>query len=116
MNDSLQRGTGLPLYLQLSDILLQRILSGEWKPGANLPAEPDLCQEYGVARGTVRQALARLENEGYIRRERGHGTFVTWDSDRRRSPGMPGSQIGFVVPYVRDSFIPTVLLGVEQAA
>jgi DNA-binding LacI/PurR family transcriptional regulator len=116
MNDLLQRGSGIPIYLQLSDILLQRILSGEWQPGSSLPAEPELCEEFGVARGTIRQALSRLENEGVIQRERGRGTFVIWNNGHPRSPGLSGSQIAFVVPYVRDSFVPTILLGVEQAA
>ncbi len=116
MNDSLRRGTGIPIYLQLSDILLQRILNGEWKTGVSLPTEPELCEEFGVARGTIRQALSRLEHEGFIRRERGRGTLVIWNNGRPRTQGLSGSQIGFVVPYVRDSFVPTILLGVEQAA
>ena len=116
MSDLLQRGTGVPIYLQLSDILLQRILSGEWKLGSSMPAEPELCEEFGVARGTIRQALSRLEHEGFIQRERGRGTLVIWNNDRPRSQGLSGNQIGFVVPYVRDSFVPNILLGVEQAA
>jgi GntR family transcriptional regulator of arabinose operon len=69
-----------------------------------------------VARGTVRQALDRLEGEGYVRRERGRGTFVMRNGERSQARGLPGSQIGFVVPYVRDSFVSTILLGVERAA
>ena len=95
---------------------MQRILNGEWPPGANLPAEPELCEEFGVARGTLRQALSKLEQMGYVRRERGRGTFVANRGERSRSHGLSGSQIGFIVPYVRDSFIPAILLGVERAA
>jgi len=112
----MQRESGVPLYLQVSEILIQRILNGEWPTGSNLPAEPTLCVEFGVARGTVRQALSKLEDEGYIRRERGRGTFVIWGSEMARSQGLSGSQIGFVVPYVRDSFVPAILLGAERAA
>jgi GntR family transcriptional regulator, arabinose operon transcriptional repressor len=114
MSDILQRGNGVSLYLQVSDILIQRILSGEWKPGTTLPAEPELCAEFRVARGTIRQALSKLEDEGHVRRERGRGTFVNFG--RPRAQGISGSQIGFIVPYVRDSFVPTILLGVERAA
>jgi GntR family transcriptional regulator of arabinose operon len=112
----LQRESGIPLYLQVSEVLIQRILSGEWPTGTNLPAEPTLCVEFGVARGTVRQALSKLEDEGYIRRERGRGTFVIWGSGHTRGHGLSSSQIGFVVPYVRDSFVPAILLGAERAA
>lgn len=112
----IQRGNGVPLYLQVSENLKRGILNGEWQPGDSLPAEPDLCQAFGVARGTIRQALSRLESEGYVRRERGRGTFVIWGGEHSRAPGLPGSQIGFVVPYVRDSFVSTILLGAERAA
>lgn len=112
----LHRDSGVPLYTQVSEILLQRILSGEWPPGASLPAEPELCTEFGVARGTLRQALSKLESQGYLRRERGRGTFVADRDARARSQGSSRSQIGFIVPYVRDSFIPEILLGVERAA
>jgi GntR family transcriptional regulator of arabinose operon len=116
VNTPLQRDSGIPLYAQVSEILMQRILNGEWPPGASLPAEPDLCEEFGVARGTLRQALSKLENMGYVRRERGRGTFVANRGERSRSQGLSGSQIGFIVPYVRDSFVPAILLGVERAA
>jgi len=112
----LQRDSGVPLYAQVSEILIQRILNGDWAPGASLPAEPELCAEFGVARGTLRQALSRLETMGYVRRERGRGTFVANRGDRGRAQGLPGRQIGFIVPYVRDSFVPAILLGVERAA
>ena len=67
---------------------MQRILNGEWPPGANLPAEPELCEEFGVARGTLRQALSKLEQMGYVRRERGRGTFVANRGERSRSQGL----------------------------
>lgn len=114
--NKLQRDNSVPLYLQLSEILLHRILEGEWPPDTSLPSEPELCEEFEVARGTLRQALSKLETEGYVRRERGRGTFVNWGGDRQRAQGMPGSHIGFVVPYVRDSFVPAILLGAEKAA
>ncbi len=116
MSNLLQRESRVPLYLQISEWLIQRIVSGEWALDSNLPAELELCQEFGVARGTVRQALGELERKGYIRRERGRGTFVTWDGKPEAPPAARVSQIGFVVPYVRDSFVSTILLGVERAA
>lgn len=112
----LQRNSGVPLYAQVSEILLQRILDGEWPSGTSLPAEPELCAEFGVARGTLRQALGNLESLGYLRRERGRGTFVANRDERVRAQSVAGSQIGFIVPYVRDSFVPAILLGVERAA
>jgi GntR family transcriptional regulator, arabinose operon transcriptional repressor len=116
MNGPLQRDSDIPLYLQVSDILAQRIVNGECSPGSSLPAEPELCAEFNVARGTIRQALSKLEAEGFIRREQGRGTFVTWGEEPARVPGFSGNQIGLIVPYVRDSFVSTILLGAERAA
>lgn len=116
MSSGLNRSSANPLYLQIYTILRQRILDGQLAVGENLPPEPLLCQDFGVARGTIRQALAELETNGYISRERGRGTFVVWDRTAAKSTSMAGGQIGFVVPYVRDSYVTTILLGVESAA
>lgn len=116
MNAPLQRDNGIPLYLQVSEILMRQILNGNFPPGSNLAAEPDLCIEFGVARGTVRQALAKLEAEGFVRREQGRGTFVIWGETQQTENGLVTNQIGLVVPYVRDSFVSTILLGAERAA
>ncbi|MCQ4160272.1 GntR family transcriptional regulator [Roseomonas sp. GC11] len=65
-----------PLYRQVEDILIGRIVGGEWPPGHLLPAEPDLAAELGVSQGTVRKALAGLERRHLIDRRQGRGTTV----------------------------------------
>jgi GntR family transcriptional regulator len=65
-----------PLYLQVRDLVLERITSGTWKPGAMLPAEVDLARELGISSGTVRKALDALEAERVVSRRQGRGTFV----------------------------------------
>jgi GntR family transcriptional regulator len=42
-----------------------------------IPAESSLAERYGVALGTIRQALALLVHDGVLRRQHGKGTFVT---------------------------------------
>jgi DNA-binding GntR family transcriptional regulator len=59
----------------LSDAVRERILSGELSPGQRL-IERDLVEQYEVARGTVRAALRRLENEGLVTVETHRGAFV----------------------------------------
>lgn len=66
-----------PLYLQLRDALLQKIRSQEWEPGQQLPNEQSVASEFGVSQGTVRKAMAVLEDEHIIERRQGRGTFVT---------------------------------------
>ena len=65
-----------PLYLQVKDTLIQRILAGAWKPGAAIPNEIDLSRELGISVGTVRKALDEMEGERLISRRQGRGTFV----------------------------------------
>ena len=56
--------------------LKQDILSGRLPSGGKLPRETDLARELGVGRITLRASLDRLENDGFIRRIHGKGTFV----------------------------------------
>jgi len=65
-----------PLYLQVRDALIQRIVNGEWKPGAGIPNETDLARDFEISVGTVRRALETLEGEHVLTRKQGRGTFV----------------------------------------
>ena len=67
----------LPLYVQLADLLRQRIARGVWKQGEKLPSLEQLVAEFEVARVTVRQAIERLAKDGLVSPQRGRGTFVT---------------------------------------
>jgi GntR family transcriptional regulator len=64
------------LYLQLRDLLAERIAQGTWKAGAFIPNEMDLAREVGVSSGTVRKALEIMEAQRLITRRQGRGTFV----------------------------------------
>lgn len=67
----------LPLYRQVKDLLIKRVLAGDWKPGELLPSESKLAQEYHVSQGTVRKALEEMAAEHLVVRQQGRGTFVT---------------------------------------
>jgi len=56
--------------------LRDRILSGEWAPGTQIPTEEQLGDVYGVSRITIRQAVRNLVDRGYLERGQGRGTFV----------------------------------------
>jgi DNA-binding LacI/PurR family transcriptional regulator len=103
-----------PLYIKIHQELKSRIEAGEWGYRAMLPSELELCEVYGVSRGTIRQVLSRLEKEGLIHRERGKGTFINWKSSDRSQNSV--KCISFIVPYVRDSFVSSILVGLENIA
>lgn len=67
----------VPRYFQLKEILLKRVKSGEFEPGDQFPTEEELCETYGVSRGTVARAVNLLAEQGWLHRERGRGTFVS---------------------------------------
>jgi GntR family transcriptional regulator len=65
-----------PVFLQVRDILAQRIAEGRWMRGALLPSEQELARSFKVSVATIRKSLAELEGDGLIRRQQGRGTFV----------------------------------------
>lgn len=71
----------IPKYLQLAAIVRNQITSGELQPRRAAPSELYLVQTYGVARDTVRKAMALLRSEGYVYIVRGLGTFVSPPDD-----------------------------------
>ncbi|MET0716706.1 MAG: GntR family transcriptional regulator [Mycetocola sp.] len=66
----------LPLYVQIGRHVRSQILGGQLSDGDAIPSEPSLMKTFGTTRGTVRQAIGELVNEGLVRREQGKGTFV----------------------------------------
>ncbi len=67
----------LPKYQQLARFLQQQIQQGHLQPGDQLPTEEQLCRAHGLSRGTVRQAIHVLEQQGLLKKVQGRGTFVT---------------------------------------
>ncbi|WP_404996593.1 FadR/GntR family transcriptional regulator [Caldifermentibacillus hisashii] len=64
------------LYIQIYNQILSRILKGEFKVGDKLPTERELCEQFGVSRAPVRQALSALELNGYIYSRQGEGVYI----------------------------------------
>lgn len=56
--------------------LKDKVLSGELAPGARLPSETELVEEFGVSRTVVREAVTRLRAEGLVETFQGRGSFV----------------------------------------
>jgi GntR family transcriptional regulator len=73
---SLDRASPVPLYFRVEQALASVIRRGVIPVGSRLPAEPELCEHFGVSRSVVRQALRRLEQKGLVARRRGVGSFV----------------------------------------
>lgn len=65
-----------PIYYQLKQIIIDKIQNGELKANDKLPTEEEFCKQYGISKAPVRQALSDLEDENYIYKIRGKGSYV----------------------------------------
>jgi DNA-binding GntR family transcriptional regulator len=72
----IDRSRPMPPYMQLAQLLRDKIGSGELAPGTRLPSVLGLAAEYGVAQVTVQKALVLLKSEGLVVAYAGYGTFV----------------------------------------
>jgi GntR family transcriptional regulator len=84
-NDGVREGAlGFrPLYRQVRDVLVKRIVDGTWRPGEALPSETDIATDLRVSQGTVRKALDELVEENFVVRRQGKGTFVARHDEER---------------------------------
>ena len=90
MTDVLERGSAVPLYVQLEQILHTKITSGEWQPNQRIPSENELNRMYGLSRMTVRGVLTKLVNDGLLLRVPGKGTYVAPTKISAVSPAYRG--------------------------
>src|SRR2546423_10679188 len=95
---TMERGTGIaldksggePLYKQLFDQIVERVLSGAFPPGYRLPPTRALAAEVSTNRNTVVRAYSDLEAAGFVASSVGRGTFVALDSRAPASVADPG--------------------------
>ena len=114
------RQSRVPLYMQLKDLIIKKIQLGEYKPGSMVRTEHELCEEYGISRYPVRQALGDLADEGYIIRVRGRGTFVNTElpdvKNMKISTCANNRILGLILPHPLEGVNKTILIGFEKQA
>ncbi|WP_307784210.1 GntR family transcriptional regulator [Salinibacterium sp. SWN248] len=76
LSEVINRDAPTAIHVQISEGIRARILSGEWPAHYRLKSEPELANDLGVSRGTLRRAITTLIEEGLLRQVRGRGTFV----------------------------------------
>lgn len=72
----IDHASGVPLYRQIELLIKAEIENGHYGDGHLIPGEVEMAEQFGVSRNTVRQAKARLINEGVIKPTPGRGTVV----------------------------------------
>jgi GntR family transcriptional regulator len=74
---TLDQNSPVPLHTQFEGLIKEKVQSGQWKPGEQIPSERELMRLAGISRATVRQTLSSLVNQGILQKNQGRGTFVT---------------------------------------
>jgi GntR family transcriptional regulator len=74
---------GVPMYLKVAETIKNRIHSYTYQRGEWIPAAKDLAQEFGVSTITIRNAVERLIQEGYLTARQGAGTRVTFPEQKK---------------------------------
>jgi DNA-binding transcriptional ArsR family regulator len=69
-----------PPYMLIYYALIEKIKSGELKPGDRVPSVTELVQAYNVSHSTARRALAKLKDQGLTDTVPGYATFVRFTS------------------------------------
>ena len=99
-------------YRILFEEIKSQIVSGHYPYGSKLPTEGEISEQYGVSRFTVRSALRLLEEQKYIRRIQGSGSYVKYQS----YPRMSTMRIAVVVTYISSYIFPSILRAIEKTA
>lgn len=70
------RDDSIPMYVQIADILKEKIQHGEIKPGERLGTQQELADTFRVSKITIRQAIQQLRDQNLVITRQGKGTFV----------------------------------------
>jgi GntR family transcriptional regulator len=76
--DIVKHESPVPYYFQLSSYIEQQIKSNRLLPGQLLPSEQEICEKLGISRTVVRQALAGLERDGFINKQNGKRSAISY--------------------------------------
>ncbi|WMT39501.1 GntR family transcriptional regulator [Paenibacillus sp. D2_2] len=103
-----------PKYQVIIDDIKSKILSGDYSVGEQIPTESAMQSMYEVSRQTVRKAILELSNEGFLRSEKGSGTYVS-NQYRSKSGGSAHKKtIGVITTYISDYIFPSIIRGIES--
>jgi GntR family transcriptional regulator, arabinose operon transcriptional repressor len=103
-----------PKYQVIIDDIKDKILSGEYRVGEQIPTESAMQERYNVSRHTVRKAILELSNEGFLRSEKGSGTYVSNQYQSKSGRNSNNKTIGVITTYISDYIFPSIIRGIER--
>ncbi|MDH6427451.1 GntR family transcriptional regulator [Paenibacillus sp. FSL R7-0048] len=103
-----------PKYQVIIEDIKSKILSGDYNVGEQIPTESALQSLYEVSRQTVRKAILELSNEGFLRSEKGSGTYVSNQYRTKTGGSSHKKTIGVITTYISDYIFPSIIRGIES--
>lgn len=103
-------------YSLIMDYIKNEILNGSLKTGDKVDSESRLMKRFDVSRATVREALMRLAQEGYIQTEHGKGSFVRDFKPDTKEQKSGQETIVVIVSYLNNQTKPSIIQKIEQKA
>ena len=79
-----EKNVKIPLYVTVYETISEWLKEGKYKPGDKLPGENILAEQLNVSRGTLRQAMLLLQEDGFIVNQQGRGNIVLPPSVRQK--------------------------------
>ena len=80
-----EKNVKIPLYVTVYETIGQWLSEGKYKPGEKLPGENVLAEQLGVSRGTLRQAMLLLQEDGLIVNQQGRGNIVISNQNSKKN-------------------------------
>jgi GntR family transcriptional regulator, arabinose operon transcriptional repressor len=102
----------MPKYLQLKQEILSWLHTGKLKLDDQMPSENEIAEQFQMSRQTVRQTFGELEQEGWLYRIQGKGTFVSTPQTQKSHDVQT---IGILTTYISDYIFPHIVRGAEAA-
>ncbi len=99
-----------PKYLLLFNQIKEEIMQGTYRSGERIPGENEIAEKYAMSRQTVRQALGMLEQENFIERKQGSGTYIK----ERKTSKQKIWHVGIIATYISEYIFPSILRGMER--
>lgn len=97
-------------YNIVADYLKDKFEKFDIRMGERIPTEHELMKKFNVSRHTVRQSLQILENQGYISRQQGRGTFCTYSPKIKKT----NNNIGIITTYISEYIFPSIIRGIDS--
>lgn len=71
----------IPIYVQVQDAIIKKIILGDYEPGDKIPSIKDLAKDFKINANTVSKSLTDLEAQGILETRRGMGTYIVEDKE-----------------------------------